>query len=135
MFDEDIVHGKYLRPASENASAFRFKMRLPWYRSLPLSCIERLEIKIDRDTVDQRNATLSLCGTNYALSELPSLDSVWWFVLDAVDIQVRLREPLSPGEHEVSVELELRIPYGITFEFKQVAHCSKTLTLPTGDAL
>jgi len=129
MFDEQIINGDALYPDQERAPGVRFKIRLPWYRSLPLSCIEQVDLRIDGREVQQKDMSLTLYGINHSLDELPGLHNAWWFILDTADLHIRTRDQLPPGHHEVSVTLGCRIPYLTEGEFKEVAHCQKSLML------
>ncbi|HVB33459.1 MAG TPA: DUF6379 domain-containing protein [Patescibacteria group bacterium] len=130
MFDEQIINGELLYPEPGGAPGVRLRIRLPWYRSLPLSCIERVEVTIDGEPVNRAEVSLTLDGLNHTLDEAAGLHDVWWFVLDTADLHIRRNKPLSPGDHPVTVTLGCRIPYSATdFVFRQVARCEKTLTL------
>jgi hypothetical protein len=139
MFEDELLVG--LRPAppgSSASAAVRVQVRLPWYRSLPLSCIERLGLTIDGEVQPQDRLTLVINGDGHPLAAVPGLHEVWWFVLDAVDVEVDAVPPLAPGTHEVGVAMELRIPYGDPdfrpdLNIRQVAECTKALTLAGRD--
>jgi len=132
MFDEYIVCRDRIRPLPGGAPGARLALRLPWYRGLPLSCVERLEITIDGQRVSDEDVTLSLYGPRYALSELPGLHDVQWFTLDTADVHAQTAEPLTPGEHHVDVMIQTRAPYQPTNMgggFKPVARYSKRIPL------
>lgn len=109
------------------------KLRLPWYRGLPLSCVERLDIDIDGESVPADDITLSLYGYHHKLDELAALHEVTWFTLDAADVRVRRELPLSDGKHELAVTIQHRVPYVPLGDqgggFKPVAKCTKTVIL------
>jgi hypothetical protein len=88
----------------------RFGLRMPWYRALPLSCLEGLEVRIDGERVPSDELRLSLAGITYALADLPPLYDEWWYVADPIEVQVPNRA-LPAGEHELDVTIALRIPY------------------------
>lgn len=132
MFDEQIIYGEKLYPCGEDQSLVRFGARLPWYRSLPLSCVERLEVAIDGRAVDKDAIKLSLYGSTHMASGLAELHSISWFVNDVARILVRSQGPLAPGDHEIEFSMRLRIPY--TEEpFPQVVHAKKTMHLVEED--
>jgi hypothetical protein len=136
MFDEDMINGEVLqRYFDQKASGVHFKIRLPWYRSLPLSCVERLDVSIDGEAATRSDISLSIHGQEHTLQELLDLPDVWWFVLDTAEVRVCTRKVLAQGDHRIHVALGCRIPYGLTkdWDFKQIAHCEKSLTLVGGD--
>ncbi len=130
MFDEHVIHGDYLYPAPADNGA-SFKIRLPWYRSLPLSCIERLEVTIDGEKINQESISVSIYGQTHSMREVPALHEIQWFVLDELNVNVQTTTPLAVGKHNVSIDFKLRIPYNdpefIKFEFTQVIAVDKNL--------
>lgn len=129
MFDEELISGEVLRPLRDRGLGVRVWLRLPWYRSLPLSCIEQIEVEIDGERVADNGVSLSLYGYDHPLSDLPALHDIWWFVLDAADVAVHTQAPLPLGDHQVDVTMQCRIPYNADREFTQVARCSRLLPL------
>jgi hypothetical protein len=129
MFDESIINGNEFYPDTDDLSNVRLKVRLPWYRTLPLSCIDKVEVDIDGKTIDRNETSLTLYGQDHQLDEVRRLYKVQWVVLDTADVHVKTGKPLSLGQHKVKVTLKMRIPYGMGVEFFQVAKCEKNLTL------
>jgi hypothetical protein len=134
LFDEEVLQGIGLAPPRPDAPlAVRLQLRLPWYRSLPLSCIERLSVAIDGEEQTEDRLRVVVNGELRSLHEVAEMHEVWWFVLDTVDLQIASTGGLEPGKHEVRVGLQLRIPYGDPhfrdFECSQVAECTKELEL------
>jgi hypothetical protein len=75
--------------------ALELSLRLNWYRSLPLSCVERLEVRLDGVPVD---VTLDLDGD-------------WWHVRDSARLSAELAEEPGGGQHAVELTIGTRIPY------------------------
>ncbi len=89
----------------------RIDVRLPWYRSLPLSTIEVADVTIDGNRVDPAAITFELEGRRFALAELRDQVSTVWYVLDSAFLILRTA-PLKPGtEVTVGVTLALYPPY------------------------
>jgi Domain of unknown function (DUF6379) len=88
---------------------FRFDLRMPWYRALPLSSLEGLEVTIDGEPVPSDALQLELGERTYRLGDLPPLYDDWWFVADP--IVVHTPHAIEGGEHELDVTIALRIPY------------------------
>jgi hypothetical protein len=121
-----------MRTRSDGVPGVQLDVRLPWYRSLPLSCIERLDISINGDQVPVEDITLTLNGTRYMLDELPPLHEVVWFTLDAADVRVRQDRTMEVGEHDVEVTVQTRMPYVpavMGWDFSPVAKYSKRIPL------
>jgi hypothetical protein len=88
------------------------RLRLKWYRSLPLSSIERLQLALDGQPVDPGSIRLGVNGHQYQLEQLADLVEEFWFVQDSAILSVSQRDKLKPGEsHKIDVELALRFPY------------------------
>ncbi len=87
-------------------------IHLPWYRSLPLSCVEGISISIGGKQTPGDQLRILYAGAELRLDELPELVNDWWFVQDALTVRVPDPSPLQPGtEAEASVHLATRIPY------------------------
>jgi len=106
-------------------------LRLPWYRSLPLSCVEGVVISIDDGTVDGEGMTISVGDAEHPVAELGQLADVEWFVLDRATVRFAQPEGLLPGMHRVALTLTLRIPYAEPeywpIDFTQTAEHSRTV--------
>jgi hypothetical protein len=131
MFDESVIHGDLIYRDDDQLSSVRFKIRLPWYRSLTASCIEGIDITIGGAEVSRKDVALTLYGLTHSLDEVAGLSDVLWFVRDAVDVHVRTPTPLKPGPQDVKVVMRVRIPYGP--DFNEIAICQKRLTLVGSD--
>ena len=91
-------------------------VRLPWYRSLPLSVVEVAELTVDGQTVPTDGMRLTLDGHTFALSDLPERTTDVWYVLDSARLEVDW--PLDPArDHQVTLTLNLYPPYipGLTW--------------------
>ncbi len=137
MFDELMISGEELYSVADGGPGVRMNIRLPWYRSLPLSCLERLEVDIDGERADRDGVTVSLYGETHGLEEAAKCHTVSWFVLDTANVHVRTQSELAPGRHRVDLTMGLRIPYGDPdfrpSVYTQVARCSRELTLAGSD--
>jgi len=85
-------------------------IRLAWYRSLPLSCIERVRVAIDGAWAADDDVSINLNDQSWPLSALPELVDEVWFVTDAATVAVRGTMP-SPGVgHRLETEIAFRAP-------------------------
>lgn len=91
--------------------ALDLDVRLPWYRSLPLSVVMPSELLVDGHKVPLDGAQLEHEGRRYTLAELPEQVNAWWFVQDSVRLVVPLDQPLPAGAHDVTLTLHLFPPY------------------------
>jgi hypothetical protein len=95
----------------QGRKGFELQVRLTSYRSLPLSCIEGIELNIDSQPVNPSDITLILDNHSYKLDELRHYSNVWWFILDFARLFVARESALAPGEHDVEATLITVEPY------------------------
>lgn len=82
-------------------------LHLPWYRSLPLSCLEAVDVAVAGRPAGVRAVALpGFSGPVTAAAE----SAVWWDLRDP--LEVRLDLAARPGDVvPVQVGLAVRIPY------------------------
>ncbi len=82
-------------------------VHLPWYRSLPVSCLEALEVRVDGAPVEV--GSVAVGGFAGTVTEAGDSDA-WWDLRDALDVS--LDSPGRPGDVvSVEVGVAVRIPY------------------------
>jgi hypothetical protein len=96
---------------SATANGLRIDIRLPWYRSLPVSTIEVGEVRINGELIDPSKITFELEKKRFALSELANQTSLVWYVLDSAYLDVAGSGWKVGDEFAVSVTLILYPPY------------------------
>jgi hypothetical protein len=133
MFDELMLHSDKLQYRNKYSNQVTMKIRLPWYRGLPISCIERVEVKIDGKEIPRDKTRLVVSGHEYRMCELAEMSETNWFVLDTAEVRLDPGSDLGQGMHDVSLAVKLRIPYGepdyYDFDFSQLALCNKKMEL------
>ena len=81
-------------------------VHLPWYRSLPISCLEAIEVSVDGAPA----AVTAVRVPGFAGSVADAADSdADWDLRDALEVSLD-REGL-PGAHALDVTVAVRIPY------------------------
>lgn len=86
-------------------------LRLPWYRSLPLSVVMPTQLLVDGQPLSLDGATLACEGRHHTLAELPEQVGCVWFVQDSALLHVPTPGPLAAGSHHVLLTLNLYPPY------------------------
>lgn len=131
MLTEQVIADASLRGREDG---FTFDLRMPWYRALPLSSLEGLEVRIDGETLPSDELRLTLAGETYALADLPPLFDDWWYVADPATVWAPRAGGLGAGEHELDVTIALRIPYIVESGHPLVMRerCVKTQTTNGG---
>jgi hypothetical protein len=94
------------------ADGYEIRVRLNWYRSLPLSCIEKVALSLDGQPVAADALRFGINGHSYRLDELPELVEEFWFVQDSAKLIVQQPGKVIRGKaHSLDVEIALRFPY------------------------
>ena len=91
---------------SSTADGFALRLSLPWIRSLPLACLDAVEVIVDDAPVDRLGIAL---GHRLLEPTALSQERTWWFLQDRVVL--RGARMLRPGVHDVTVSFRLVIPY------------------------
>jgi hypothetical protein len=93
-------------------NGYEVQIRLLWYRSLPVSCIENIHLSLDGQPVDQSLLRFGINDRQFQVSELEDLIEEFWFVQDSARLIALQPGKVTSGEtHNVEVELTLRFPY------------------------
>ena len=93
-------------------SGYEVEVHLPWYRSLPLSCVEDVGVTLAGRAVPREDLRVRVDDRDLPLDDLADLVDDWWFVQDALTVVVPDGSPAEPGgEAEVEVTTATRIPY------------------------
>ncbi|MFA7938404.1 DUF6379 domain-containing protein [Klebsiella oxytoca] len=133
MFDELMLPDTAVlsRRKKDGLTEASLRLRLPWYRSLPISCITGIDLSIDGHAIQSDSLTISFGDIYHSLSETSLLTDVSWFVLDQATVKFPVTSDLSPGAHNVSLSLALRIPYQepeyCAVSFSQTAEHSRSV--------
>jgi hypothetical protein len=118
------------RAAGRTADGAELRLRSPWYRSLPLSCID-VELTVDGEQVAAERIRFHVNDRDHTIEELHELYDEFWFVLDPLCLRV---SGIGPGPHEVTARLGLRIPYLFDEETGEVLqlwpNVTTTVTVP-----
>jgi hypothetical protein len=125
--EAEIRNGKF-----EGMSGFFIRILLPSYRSLPLSCIGKIELSIDGTPVDPGDIVFILNGYSHKVSELGQLSKIFWFILDYADLFIPGKEPLSQGDHLVKGTMVTVEPYMTVGRFPFFYTSEKRLSVETG---
>ena len=116
----------------DGKQGFKLKVRLTSYRSLPLSCIEGMQLSIDGEAVDPNDITFILNNYSHQLHELAQLSYIWWFILDYAELFIAREHGLAAGEHEVEGTLITVEPYITAGRFSFFSSAKKRLLLEAG---
>lgn len=132
MFDKYIICENSLRQrsGSDSSPGFSLEVRLPYYRALGLSMVEKIALTIDGEAVPQERMTLVVADGAFAVPELGGVhDARWGFgEVARLDVDGVALAASPEGGHDVQVEQHLRISY---LPFTLVGKDRKQLALPS----
>ncbi len=107
------------------ASSVAIKVRLPWYRALPLSTVEIAQLRIDGREIPPEHIRFEINGVSRKLPDCADQIAEWWYVLDDGLLRVDAADLGTGLEHEIDVTLTLYPPYMPGFAW--VTHSTKRL--------
>ena len=104
-FDEQV-----LRSLTNTDDGYLVEIRLNYYRGTPMSAIERLELSVDGERVDDERILIEVNGTFLRIAQVPLAFTEYWGVKTPIRLHV-LGAPLAAGEHDVDFVCEARVVY------------------------
>lgn len=130
LFTEQLIVDSSLRAV---AGGMEFDIRLPWYRSLPLSTVEIGDLRINGKPIPAASISLQVNERRHAADELRDQVDDWWYVLDRGSVRVLAADIDSSAANEVELAINLYPPYipGLQWVIKN----SKTLRAPSPPGL
>lgn len=96
---------------SNQPAGFQFLVKTAYYRGVPLSLVEGVEVKVDGESFDHSKIRFKLDECTYSLDEMESISNVHWPWLEPATVLVNKPGGLKPGVHDVEVTVKLRISY------------------------
>jgi hypothetical protein len=111
MFDKYIVCEEGFRPRDDGRPGGVVEVRMPYYRGLTLSMVEAVDLVLDGTPVPADRTTFTVHGNTYTFDRLPQVIDDRWEVGERAQLAFLTDEPLTPGDHDVTVAVRLRISY------------------------
>ena len=110
MATHDTVLSKQSLTATENGLSLA--MTVPWYRSLWVSSVTSIDVKVDGKEVPQEKLSFRLNEHTWPMNEVPNQWETLWFMQDRAYLDMDLGKAGNVGdEHEITFHIELRLPY------------------------
>lgn len=109
MFTDKVVEDNSLKVYEDG---FEVTVRLLWYRSLPLSCVEKVRLAVDGEEVDLKDIRFGFKDALYPIDALEQLVDEYWFIQDSARIFVDKPGMISRGKaYQIEAEVVMRVPY------------------------
>jgi hypothetical protein len=102
------------------------------YRGIYLSCIEKIEVKIDGKLIAEEDEVFVLNGKQFLFAQLPELFKEYWPSNGGAVIRIYDNQGLANGSaHEVDVLLDSHMPFGVSRDdlMQSSVHGTKRLTV------
>ena len=102
-------------------------LRINYYRGLPLSCLDSIDLWIDGEHVAPEDMTVQCNGKEYPYLHILSDDmetDTYWLFCDYLRVIIKKDGGIVPGRHEVKLRLGCRRSYTPTL----IGNCTKTIT-------
>lgn len=90
---------------------FSFDIQLGYYRGHYLSDIDCFEVLVDGEKMAQEGITLELNGKEFTTYQFAHAETEFWSQVAIARVNVLKKGGLPAGEHELTLNLMLRIPY------------------------
>ncbi len=128
MFDKYMICPETVRNVADGGRTvgFEFGARLPYYRGLGLSMVEDVAVTVDGKRIPRDRIRLTVSGRTYTLDELESEYQAVWEMGDIAVVRALVDGGLSPGEHVLELEEQLRVSY---MPFPSVGRDAKTIRI------
>ena len=109
----DIIKPGTFKPIYINGKqhGFSFDMQLAYYRGHYLSDIDCMEVLVDGEKMPQEGITLELNGKEFTTYQFAHAETEFWSQASIARVNVLKRGGISAGEHTLTLNLMLRVPY------------------------
>ena len=98
--------------ARSTPSGYEVDVRIAWYRSLPIACLENLSVSINEQQFTADQISIRVNDALIPVNKAGELLDEWWFTQDPITAILPASTPLTSGETAtVNVSLATRIPY------------------------
>jgi len=113
MFNKYMILTREFGNVTRNnqVTGFQLKIRIPYYRGVPLSLIETVQLTVDGETYPPNQMTFSAGGRAYTFDELAKVTELEWFFGDPATLTVDKPGGLSSGMHTVQLGIVIRKSY------------------------
>lgn len=95
--------------ATSADGVFSFPLSEPWYRSLPVSCIAGLEVRVNGEEIAPERIAIEIDGVRRSIAACADAVESYWFIQDSATVHI---DGVQVGETaHVVAHLVTRIPY------------------------
>lgn len=114
MFDNYVLSDKSLKNVEKDGEiiGYEMKTRITYYRGIPLSMVQDIQLKVDGVEVPREQLRFSLDGETYfTLDEMMTVTSYKWEYGEEGIVFVEQKGGLPKGSHEITLTQGTRVSY------------------------
>lgn len=113
MFEKYLVHPKGFKNVhkSNETTGYELQLRIPYYRGIPMSCVEEIKLTIDDTEVSPNLMSIKVKEEWFKYSEISTAINHRWEMVDPITVFVEQSGGLNDGEHKIHAFVKLRISY------------------------
>ena len=133
MFDQHIICNDGFRNViteTGNVEGFEMKIRIPYYRGVPLSCVDEIKILAGGETFTNEHIRFTVPSGSFTMGEMETVATRRWNFDEDATLRVHKPGGLVYFDHAVELWITIRAPYG-----RFTGHCRKVLTLEADKVL
>ncbi|MDL2292994.1 DUF6379 domain-containing protein [Ruminococcaceae bacterium OttesenSCG-928-D13] len=116
MFDQHLICRDGFRNVvteTGNTEGFEMRIRIPYYRGVPLSVVDTLTVKVAGKTYTNPHIRFTVAGGSYMMSEMETVGDRRWNFDEAAILKIYTPGGLLYIDHLVELDIAIRAPYGI----------------------
>jgi hypothetical protein len=112
MLEKSMIQSAGFRNVGDpRPTGFQVRVRSPYYRGVWANLIEEPSVTVDGETYDGAGVTWGLPRGDYTFAQLQESTDLRWPLEHAAVLTVPRPGGLTPGLHDVSVTLRMRMSY------------------------
>lgn len=109
-FDEKVLRRLANETEGSRSIGYVLDVGFNYYRGTPISAVERLELSVDGERIDDARILVEINGKYLRVPQLAHAFTEYWGVKTPIRLHVA-GEALPPGEHDVDLVCECRVVY------------------------
>lgn len=113
MFEPYVISDDGFENVTEDGEiiGYQLKTRIAYYRGVPLSMVDEIELKVDDMPVESEKIRFTVGDETYTLKEMETVTSTKWEFGQQATMFVDQPGGLSKGEHKIFLRQTTRVAY------------------------
>jgi len=114
MFDKFLICEdgfRHVISETGHVEGFEMKIRIPYYRGIPLSMVESITVKVQNLVFTNEHIRFTVAQGSFMMSEMETVGDKRWNLDEAATIKIYKPGGLINYDHPVELEIMIRTPY------------------------